>query len=79
VIQASKSIGATVKFAVFARILGILFAEAFEVSIENIESREESSAFASVRLMLFFFGMAKQITLFRKRLHTLNTVIRGWC
>lgn len=78
-IQASKSIGATVKFAVFARILGILLAEAFEVSIENIESGEQSPALASVRLMLSFFRMPKQGRLFRKCLHALNAVIRGWC
>jgi hypothetical protein len=54
-IQASESIRAPMKFAVLARMFGILSTKGFEMAIEDINSREESAAFASVGLMLCYF------------------------
>jgi len=79
VIQASESVGAAVKSAILARILGVLATERLEMAVEDIESGEQSPALASVRPMLSFFRMPKQVRLFRKCLHALNAVIRGWC
>jgi len=47
-IQASEPIGTPVKFAILARVFGILGAEGFKMAIENIESGKESPAFAPV-------------------------------
>jgi hypothetical protein len=79
VIQASESVGAAVKLTILARKLGLLATERLEMAVEDIEPGEQSPALASVRLMLSFFRMPKQIRLFRKCRHALNTVIRGWC
>jgi hypothetical protein len=79
VIQASESVGAAVKLAILARILGVLATERLEMAVEDIESGEQSPTLASVRLVLSFFRMPKQVRLFRMCLPALNTVIGGWC
>lgn len=79
VIQASKSIGASVKLAVLARVFGIPGAEGLKMAVENIEPGKESTAFTAIRLMLCFFRMAKKISLGAKRLLALDTVIRRTC
>jgi hypothetical protein len=40
-------------------MFGIIGAEGLKIAIEDIESREESPAFAAVWLVLSFFRMAK--------------------
>jgi hypothetical protein len=79
VIQASESVGAAVKLTILARKSGLLATERLEMAVEDIEPGEQSPTLASIRLMLSFFRMPKQVRLFRKCLHALNTVIRGWC
>ena len=59
VIQAPKSVGSTVKFAILAGMLGFLVAEGLKMTIENVKSGEQSSALAPVRLMLRFLRMSK--------------------
>jgi hypothetical protein len=66
-VKTSETLSTTVTFAVLARVFGIVRAERFEMSIEHVNPGEYSPTLASVRLMLKFLSMAKEISFRSKR------------